>query len=250
MKELLTGKIAWITGGTAGIGLAIARQFCEEEATVIVSGKNAERGSEAVSSIMEENPQAQIFFHQLDVANTEAVNSAAQEILAKHQNVDILVNNAGITRDQLLLKMKEDDWDEVMSVNVKSCYNLCHSLVRSMIKARKGKIINISSIVGLIGNAGQTNYAASKAAMIGFTKALAKELGSRNINVNAILPGFIETAMTDQLPDAHKEGLLKQTPLGKFGKPIDIANAALFLASELSDFVTGQTLIVDGGMAI
>jgi 3-oxoacyl-[acyl-carrier protein] reductase len=164
--------------------------------------------------------------------------------------VDILVNNAGITKDQLLLKMTEDDWDTVMDINVKSCYNTCKALARSFIKARKGRIINMSSVIGLTGNAGQANYAASKAAIIGLTKSLAKELASRNILVNCIAPGFIETPMTDAMTEAQKTATLEKIPLNRMGSPVDIANTALFLASSWSNYITGQVMTVDGGMVM
>jgi len=164
--------------------------------------------------------------------------------------VDILVNNAGITIDKLLMKMKEEDWDNVMAINVKSCYNTCHAVMRPMMKARKGKIINMSSVVGITGNAGQTNYSASKAAVIGFTKALAKEMASRNICVNCIAPGFIKTSMTDEMTDAQKESVLSQIPFGKIGETADIANMALYLGSSLSDYITGQVIAIDGGMVM
>lgn len=248
MNHLLSGKVALITGATAGIGKSIALKFASNGAKVILFGTNLERGEAAVNEIQALGSTAE--FYPVDVGNQEAVNQAIKEILDKYRQVDILVNNAGITQDQLLMRMTEEEWDHVMTVNAKSCYNTCHALVRPMMKAKAGKIINMSSVVALTGNPGQTNYAASKAAIIGFTKALAKEVASRHICVNCIAPGFITTAMTDLLPEPVKEATLTRIPLGRFGQPEEIANIALFLASNLSDYITGQVISVDGGMAL
>lgn len=245
IEEMLKGKVACITGGTAGIGQSIAKLFAAEGAKVAIIGTNRERGNEVLKELGGNGA-----FYQADVSNLSQVQTTIKQIIEHFGQIDVLVNNAGITKDQLLIKMSENDWEEVMAVNVKSCYNLSHCCVRSMMRNRSGKIINISSVVGLTGNAGQVNYAASKAAMIGFTKALAKELASRNIQVNCIAPGFIETRMTEALSDAQKEMLLAEIPLGKMGKPDDVANMALFLASELSNYVTGVVIPVDGGMVM
>jgi 3-oxoacyl-[acyl-carrier protein] reductase len=250
MKDLLANKVAIVTGATAGIGKAIALKFASAGAKVILLGTNIERGNAAVKEILQQNPSNTAEFFQVDISKTIAVDTLIKEILGKYGNVDILVNNAGITKDQLLMRMTEDEWDSVLDVNVKSCYNTCHALVRSMMKAKRGKIINMSSVVGLTGNVAQTNYAASKAAIIGFTKALAKELASRNICVNCIAPGFIVTSMTDVLQDATKEALINKIPLARFGATEDIANAALFLASNQSDYITGQVISVDGGLGM
>lgn len=250
MNQLVKNQVAIVTGATAGLGKAIALKFAEQGANVIVFGTNHERGTEVLKELEQTNQQGQHAFYAVDVSNSTAVEEAIKEILSKFGQVDILVNNAGITADQLLMKMTEDDWDRVMNVNVKSCYNLCRHLVRAFLKAKKGKIINISSVVGLTGNAGQVNYAASKAAMIGFTKALAKELATRNICVNCIAPGFIQTRMTDILPEEQKNQFLSSIPLGRFGQPEDIANAVLFLSSPLANYITGQVIAVDGGMVI
>lgn len=249
---LLKGKKALITGGTAGIGRQIALCFAKEGADVAIFGTNSDRSKEVIGELeaMKVFPEQRFFSATLDIANTEAVTRAIDELIALFSQIDVLVNNAGITKDGLLMRMSEQDWDAVMDVNLKSVYNTCHALVRPMMKARKGKIINISSVVGLMGNAGQTNYAASKAGMIGFTKSLAKEVASRNISVNCIAPGFIVTRMTDALTAPQKEALLKQIPMERLGEPEDIANAALFLASHLSDYMTGQVLTVDGGMVM
>jgi len=248
MAQMLKNNVALITGGTAGIGKAIALKFAKEGAHIALFGSTPEKGAQAILELEEQIPGIRAHFYEVDVANTRPVDEAVQKVIADLGPVDILVNNAGITKDQLLLRMSEDDWDSVMSVNVKSCYNLSRALVRSMIKARKGKIINVSSVVGLMGNPSQVNYAASKAAMIGFTKALAKELASRQICVNCIAPGFITTQMTDALTDAQKDAILDKIPLGRFGLPEEIADTALFLASSLSNYMTGQVLVVDGGL--
>jgi len=246
MEKLLQGKIALVTGGSSGIGKAITRKFLEQGAKVIICGTNAEKGKKALDEL--QSPELEFF--PLNVADFKAVQEAIQTLLSKHKTIDILVNNAGITRDQLMLRMKEQDWDEVMSVNAKSCFNLTQALLRTMLKTKGAKIINISSVVGITGNQGQANYAASKAAIIGFTRALAKEIASRNVCVNCIAPGFIQTEMTEVLTDSQKSNILASIPLGRMGNPEDIANAALFLASPMADFITGQVLLVDGGMVM
>jgi len=252
MQHHLKDKAAIITGGTAGIGREIALAFARQGAHVAIFGTHAERAAEVVQ-LLEQNkafPTQKILSKLVDVADKKAVDQSIQEITAEFGKVDILINNAGITRDGLLMKMSEEDWDRVIAVNLKSVYNTCQALVRPMLKARSGKIINISSVVGLTGNAGQANYAASKAGMIGFTKSLAKEVASRGICVNCIAPGFIKTPMTDVLTDAQKEALLKQVPMGRLGSPEEIANTAVFLASDWSNYMTGQVLTVDGGMVM
>ena len=248
MIGLLSGKTAIVTGGTAGIGAAIAKKFAEQGAYVVIFGTNATRGEQVVAEIKAQPNSAGASFYQVNAISKDEVNHAIEEILKTRGQVDILVNNAGITRDLLLMKMNEEDWDNVMDINVKSCYYTCKALVRPFLKAKKGKIINMSSVVGVTGNAGQVNYAASKAAMIGMTKAVAKELASRGIQVNCIAPGFIETPMTDALTPEQKSATLSAIPLGRMGTVDDIANAALFLASPLSDYITGHVLVVDGGM--
>jgi 3-oxoacyl-[acyl-carrier protein] reductase len=252
MQQLLKGKHALITGGTAGIGKEIALAFAKAGAHVAIFGTNAERSAQVVAELNQVKiSDDQTFIAEIvNVSDTKAIEAAVQKLIAAWGKIDILVNNAGITRDGLLMKMSEGDWDEVIDVNLKSVYNTCQALIRPMMKARAGKIINISSVVGLTGNAGQVNYAASKSGMIGFTKALAQEVATRNICVNCIAPGFIETRMTDALTDAQKEGIMKKIPMGRLGQPEEIAKAALFLASGLSDDVTGQVLTVDGGMVM
>lgn len=250
MTGLLNGQTAIVTGATAGIGKAIAHRFAEEGAFVVVIGTSAERGEQVVAEIGAIPGNAGAIFKKLDVSNYQEVEAVMKEVLDLRGQVDILINNAGITKDQLMMKMTEEDWDTVMDINVKSCYNTCRALTRSFLKAKKGRIINMSSVVGLTGNAGQVNYAASKAAIIGLTKSLAKELASRNILVNCIAPGFITTPMTDAMTDAQKAATLDKIPLGRMGSPVDIANAALFLASSWSNYITGQIMTVDGGMVM
>lgn len=253
MQQLLLGKTAIVTGGTAGIGKAIATVFAEQGADVIIFGTSAERASQAVKEIEEAraNPNQKIQSFLVNVSLTKEVDAAIQGILTSFGKVDILVNNAGITRDNLLMRMSEEDWDQVLAVNLKSVYNTCRALSRPMMKAKSGAIVNVSSVIGLIGNAGQTNYAAAKAGMIAFTKSLAKELSSRGVRVNCVAPGYIDTQMTEGLPAQVKEGILAKIPLGSIGHPRDIAQAVLFLVSDqLSRYVTGQTLAVDGGMVM
>lgn len=250
MNRILEGKTAIITGGNAGIGKAIAERFAQAGANVIILATNQERGLSVQNHIQSINPTIKSKFYKVNVSSKAEVDSVMQEILKEFSSIDILVNNAGIVRDTLLMKMSEEDWDLVLNVNLKSIYNTCQALVRPFLKARKGKIINITSVVGLTGNAGQANYAASKAGMIGFTKSLAKELATRGINVNCIAPGFIETDMTGSLNDEQKKVILSQVPMNRLGTSEEIANAALFLASDLANYITGQTLTVDGGMVM
>lgn len=250
--QLLKGKKALVTGGTAGIGKAIAALFAEHGADVAIFGTNKERAEQALKEIdaAKADPSQKTASFLLDVSKSKEVDQAVEQLLKEWGSVDILVNNAGITKDNLLIRMSEEDWDKVLEVNLKSVFNLCRSLSRPMMKARSGVIINISSVIGLTGNAGQINYAASKSGMIGFTKSLAKELASRNVRANCIAPGYIETQMTDALGDAIKGAILEKIPMNRIGKPRDIAHAALYLASDLASYVTGQCLTVDGGMVM
>lgn len=254
LENLLSNQTAIVTGGNAGIGKAIAMKLAVNGARVLIFGTNLERGNQVVEEIRQLTQSESALFYQVDVSKTADVDLAIKQAIEKFGTIDILVNNAGVTRDQLLMKMTEEDWDIVMDINVKSCYNTCKALIRPMMKARKGVIINMSSVVGLVGNIGQVNYAASKAAIIGLTKALAKEVASRHIRVNCICPGYIETAMTGavtgNMTETQKQALLATIPLGRMGLPEEISNAALFLASSLSSYVTGQVLTVDGGMAM
>ncbi|MBS3904552.1 MAG: 3-oxoacyl-ACP reductase FabG [Simkania sp.] len=250
--QLLKDKNALITGATAGIGREIALQFARHGAHVVIIGTNEERANQVLKELeaLRSTPEQRFSKVLINIADKKSVDQTVEKLLADFGNIDILVNNAGVTRDGLLMKMSEEDWDAVLDTNLKSVFNFCQALVRPMLKARSGKIINISSVVGLTGNAGQVNYAASKAGMIGFTKALAQELATRGICVNCIAPGFIQTAMTDVLTDTQKESILKKIPMGRLGQPHHIADMALFLASPLSDYVTGQVLTVDGGMVM
>lgn len=246
---LLSGKKAVVTGGTAGIGKAIALAYAEQGADVAIFGTNATRGGEVVNEIQSKTNRKAIFL-AVDVSHTEQVQEAINKVLEQFGQIDILVNNAGIVKDGLLMRMSEDDWDRVIDVNLKSVFNTSKAVLKTMMKARSGKIINISSVIGLTGNAGQVNYAASKSGIIGVTKSLAKELSSRNIHVNCIAPGFIETHMTDDLKSELKEEILKAVPMKRMGRPEEIAHVAVFLASEWASYITGQTLAVDGGMVM
>lgn len=245
-------KTALVTGGTAGIGKAIALRFAKQGASVVIFGTNEERAASVIQEMttIAGGVDQKFCFRLLDVSDKKAVDAAITEILDTVGFIDILVNNAGVTRDGLLMKMPEEDWDRVIAVNLKSVYNTSQALVRPMLKARRGKIINISSVVGLMGNAGQTNYTASKAGVIGMTKSLAKEVASRGICVNCVAPGFIQTSMTDALTDAQKETIFKQIPMGRLGLPDEIAEAVLFLSGPESGYITGQVLTVDGGMVM
>lgn len=249
---LLKNKKAIITGASSGIGKDIAKVFVKNGADVVIFATNPDKIKHAIKELEDiriESDQ-KILSKIVDVSNYNEVETAVNESLNQLGNIDILVNNAGITKDNLLMKMPEEDFDRVIAVNLKSIYNTCKVLIRPMMKNKKGKIVNISSIIGLIGNPGQTNYAASKAAIHGFTKALAKEVGSRNICVNAVAPGFIQTQMTEVLPENIKEQMLNNIPLKRFGSTLDVANLVLFLSSEMSDYITGQVYTVDGGMVM
>jgi 3-oxoacyl-[acyl-carrier protein] reductase len=244
----LANQIAVVTGAGRGIGRAIALKFAAEGADVVCVSRTQENSEKVAAEIRALGHQAWAF--AVDVADSAAVSAAAEKILAEVGKVDILVNNAGVTRDGLLMRMSDADWDTVLDTNLKGAFLVTKAFSRAMIKARAGRIINVSSVIGLIGNAGQCNYAASKAGLIGFTQSVAKELASRGITVNAIAPGFIETDMTSELKPEMREAILKQIPLGSFGSAEDIAGAALFLASPAARYVTGQVLTVDGGMVM
>lgn len=243
-------KVALVTGGTSGIGKACALGFAKGGAVTLIIGTNEERGALAVGEIKLKHPEASVHFYKANVGDKAEVDVVIKNILEQFKRVDILVNNAGITKDQLIMRMSEEDWDSVMAINAKSCYILCNALVRPMIRERYGRIINISSVVGLIGNPGQTNYAASKAAVIGFTKALARELAPRGILVNAVAPGYVETKMTGTLGDEKLKEVAKQIPLGRLGHAEEVANLVLFLSSAMSGYMTGQVLAVDGGLSM
>ena len=242
---LLESKIALVTGGAQGIGAGIAKRFVGEGATVIITDVNTEAGSKVQHSLGERAD-----FLQMDVSNPDDVTGRVEEIVQKHGTIDILVNNAGINIDKLLLRMTKEDWDRVIAVNLTGAFLVTKAVMRHMIKQRYGKIVNITSVVGLTGNAGQTNYAASKAGIIAFTKSCAKELAGRNITVNAIATGFIETDMTKGIPEGIRENYLKSIPLGRVGQTEDVANLALFLSSDRSSYITGQVICVGGGMVM
>ena len=241
-------KVALITGGSRGIGKAIAKKFAKEGYDIVINyvSESAELGK--VKEEMIENRNVDILFVKADVTNYNGCEEMIKEVINKFGRIDVLVNNAGITKDGLLMRMKEEDFDKVIEVNLKGTFNVTKNVIPYMMKQRSGKIVNISSVVAIGGNAGQANYAASKAGIIGFTKSVAKELASRNILANCVAPGFIKTDMTDVLSDAVKENINKQIPLNKMGEADEVANAVYFLASEENTYITGQVLNVDGGM--
>lgn len=243
---MLEGQIALVTGASRGIGAAIAQELGTQGATVIGTATSA-NGADQISQVLQ---QAGIRGQGvlLDVNDAAQVEAVLKDIAEKYGVISILVNNAGITRDTLLIRMREEDWDAVLSTNLKSVFRLSQAVLRPMTKARYGRIINISSVVGHMGNAGQTNYAAAKAGMVGFTKSLAQEVGSRGITVNCVAPGFIDTDMTRELPEEHRSKLLQHIPLGRLGMVQDIAAAVAFLASSRAGYITGETLHVNGGM--
>lgn len=246
---MLEGKVALVTGASRGIGRAIAEELSSQGAYVIINySGNEQAAGEVLNTITKMGKRASLY--RCNVGNYEEVKEMIDTIVKEHKTIDIIVNNAGITRDNLLLKMSEQEFDDVITTNLKGAFNTIKHASRYMLKQRSGKIINISSVSGIIGNAGQTNYSAAKAGIIGMTKAVAKELASRNITVNAVAPGFIQTDMTEALPDAMKEKVSDSIPLKKMGQPEDIAKMVLFLASSQGDYVTGQVFKVDGGIAI
>lgn len=244
----LKDKVALITGAGRGIGREIALLFAQEGSSLAICDINLESAEATAKEIGALGRQA--LGIAADVTSVASVDETINKILDKFGKIDILVNNAGITRDNLMLRMPEADWDAVINVNLKGTFNVSKSVSKVMLKQRQGKIINIASIIGLIGNAGQANYAASKAGIIGLTKSTAKELAPRNICVNAVAPGFIQTDMTAKLPEDIKEKMLKNIPLGKFGTASDVAKTCLFLAGGESDYITGQVIVVDGGMVM
>ena len=244
--SLLADKIAVVTGAGRGIGRAVALAYAKMGADVVCVSRTEENSAKVAAEVEAIGRRA--WAVAVDVSDTAAVDAAAKGILESTGRVDILVNNAGVTRDNLLMRMSEEEWDTVIDTNLKGAFNFTKALTRPFIKQRSGRIINIASVIGLIGNAGQSNYAASKAALIGFTKSIAKELATRGITVNAIAPGFIETDMTAALSEKMRESILGNVPLERFGSPDDIAHAAVFLAMEPSGYITGQVLTVDGGM--
>jgi len=242
----LTGRVALVTGAAQGIGKAVALLLARNGADIVVSDINLEKAEETANEINLIGRKALAV--KVDVANWNDVERLVDVILEKFAKIDILVNNAGITRDKLILRMTEEDWDAVLNVNLKGTFHCTKAVVRHMAKQRSGKIVNIASVVGEMGNAGQANYSASKAGVIGLTKTIAREFAQRGININAIAPGYIETPMTEVLPEKAKEELKRLIPMERLGKPEDVAEAVLFLVSEESNYITGQVLNVNGGI--
>ncbi len=246
-NQNLQGKIALVTGASRGIGRAIAISLAEAGADVAVNYAGSEKAADEVVAIIE-GLGRRAFKVQADVSSSAQVEEMVKTVLSRFERLDILVNNAGITRDNLIMRMKEEEFDQVINTNLKGVFNCIKAVTRPMMKQRSGRIINISSVVGVLGNAGQANYVAAKAGVIGLTKSTARELASRNITVNAVAPGYIETDMTDKLSQEMQQQLLQQIPLSRLGQPEDIAKVVRFLASDDSVYMTGQTLHVDGGM--
>jgi 3-oxoacyl-[acyl-carrier protein] reductase len=245
VKVDLTGRVALVTGGTRGIGRAIAESLAKAGARVAVVGRNADRAHEAAAAL---SPEARGY--ACDLGDTAAVAGLIESVERDFGAIDILVNNAGLNRDNLLMRLKDEDWDVVIDANLRGAFATMRAATRGMMKRRWGRIINISSVVGVVGNKGQANYAASKAGLIGLTKSVAKELASRNILANVVAPGFIETDMTHAMTDDAKKTLFTQIPLERLGTPADVANLVTFLASDLAGYITGQVFVVDGGMVM
>lgn len=244
---MLKDKIALVTGGSRGIGSSICKELAKAGATVLINYANSKDSAlKVLEEIVEGNGKGEVV--GFDVSDYSIVEEKIKYLIEKYEKIDILVNNAGITRDSLFMRMKESQWDEVFETNTKGVFNCTKNVVRMMLKNQYGKIINISSVVGEMGNPGQVNYSSTKSALIGFTKSLAKELGSKNINVNAITPGFIETEITEVLSDSIKDKYKEIIPLSRFGKPEDVAKAVLFLASDDSSYITGEVLKINGGL--
>ncbi len=241
----LTGKVALVTGASRGIGAAIARTLAAQGATVVAAARGSNAASNAADIVLKGGKAEAV---SLDVTDAGAVDAVVKDAIARHGRIDILVNNAGITRDQLMMRMKRDDWDAVIGTNLTAAYTCTQAVLRPMIKQRGGRIITISSVVGQMGNAGQVNYAASKAGLIGMAKALAREVASRGITVNVVAPGMIDTDMTRTLTEGTSESWAVQIPLGRLGTPEDVANTVCFLASEEAAYITGQVIAVNGGM--
>ena len=246
--DLLSGKTAIVTGASRGIGAAIAHRLCEAGANVVLCSRSAESVAEIADTLQDKGYTT--FSMAADISEKTDVEALIEKTIEQFSQIDILVNNAGITRDTLLMRLKDEDWDVVLQTNLTGTMYCTRAVLRPMIRQKSGRIINISSVVGLSGNAGQANYAAAKAGILGLTKATAKEVGARGITVNAIAPGFITTDMTAQIPEANQEQLLEMIPLREFGHPEDVADAVCFLASDAARYITGQILQVDGGMVM
>lgn len=246
---MLKGKCAIVTGGGRGIGKAIALKLAEQGANIVINYRNSEKEAEELVNAIDEMGGSALAI-KADVSKFDEAEKLIKGAQEKFGAVDILVNNAGITKDNLMLRMKEEDFDNVIAVNLKGCFNCIKHVSSVMLKQKSGRIINISSVIGLVGNAGQANYAASKAGILGLTKSVAKELGSRGITVNAIAPGYIETDMTDGLPQKVKDTIMESVPLKRIGKTSDVADLAAFLASDSASYITGQVINVDGGMVV
>lgn len=247
MEISLTGKVSLITGSTRGIGRAIAEKLAQSGSTVVITGTSREK-AESVAKEISEKYSVDAFGVEMNLLSEESIKKAFEDINQKVDGIDILVNNAGITRDKLFLRMSLQDWEEVIKVNLTGTFIVTQNAIKKMLKQRWGRIVNISSVVGFTGNVGQVNYATTKAGLVGFTKSLAKELAPRNILVNAVAPGFIETDMTAVLSEEIKENYKKQIPMGRFGSPEEVANVVLFLVSDLASYITGEVIHVNGGM--
>jgi 3-oxoacyl-[acyl-carrier protein] reductase len=243
----MEGRIAIVTGGARGIGKAISQQFAQRGASIVIADLMFDQAEQTAQELAETTGRRTLSV-SVDVSNHESARSMADKVLAEFGRIDILVNNAGITRDNLIMRMDESDWDSVIDINLKGAFNCTKAVIRAMMKQRYGRVVNISSVSGLAGQAGQANYSASKAGLIGFTKAVAREVASRQITVNAIAPGFIPTALTIDLPAELKESMMKLIPAGRWGTPEEIAYAVAFLSSDEAAYITGQVLSVDGGM--
>lgn len=246
---LIEGKKALVTGGSRGIGSGIVKTFLENGASVYYISRKPGDHLDEYRRIAEENG-VEVIYKEGNVADEETITATVNEILEESGGIDILVNNAGIAKDGLVMRMSAEDWQDVININLTSAFYISKVVSRSMIKRRKGAIINVTSIVGLVGNAGQSNYAASKAGLVGFTKSLAREIAGRNVRVNAVAPGYIRTEMTDKLTDEQQEGLKARIPMGRVGEPEDVANVIMFLASDLAAYVTGQVIRISGGMGM